>query len=77
MAKVVTSVKPKMGHKTTAVTVKRVRDTAGGIRTIHTLDTGSKTFGSDLEYVFRKNVAKARRDNKQIVGSSDLVVPKH
>ena len=55
-----------------SVTVKRVRDTEGRVKTLRTLDVGSRTFGDDLQYVFRKNVAKARRDNKQVVGAPDI-----
>src|SRR5215210_5394867 len=47
---------------------KRVYDQAGRLRTVLTVDTRSKTFGSDLQYAFEKNVAKARRENKKLVG---------
>ena len=60
---------------TTAVPKKRVRDTAGQMKTLRVLDIGSGTFGDDLQYVFGKNVAKARRDNKRIIGTPD-VAPK-
>jgi hypothetical protein len=40
------------------------------------LDAGSPTFGTDLQYVFRKNVAKARRGNKRITGAADVAVSK-
>jgi hypothetical protein len=59
----------------TSVPEKRVRDTAGQVKTLRVLDIGSGTFGDDLQYVFGKNVAKARRDNKRIIGTSD-VAPK-
>jgi hypothetical protein len=55
-----------------AVTVKRVRDAEGQVKTLRSLDVSSRTFGDDLLYVFRKNVAKARRDNKQVVGAPDI-----
>jgi hypothetical protein len=60
---------------TRTVAEKRVRDTAGQVKTLRVLDIGSETFGDDLQYVFGKNVAKARRDNKRIIGTSD-VAPK-
>jgi hypothetical protein len=44
----------------------------GGWRTVHTLDAHSKSFDEDLQYVFSKNVAKARRENKRLTGSSDI-----
>jgi len=78
MAKVVVaSLKsnPNGRRDTTSVTEKRVRDTEGQVRMLRILDAGSLTFGKDLQYVFGKNVAKARRDNKRAIGASD-VVPK-
>lgn len=56
----------------TSVKEKRVRDTAGRVKTLRTLDTSSRTFGADLHYVFGRNVAKARRDNKRATGSTDI-----
>ncbi|MGH6921274.1 MAG: hypothetical protein ACREJ0_26660 [Geminicoccaceae bacterium] len=80
MAKVVvTSLKSKSKDRreTTSVTEKRVRDTGGQVKTLRTLDAGSRTFGDDLRYVFSKNVAKARRDNKRAIGTADVVIGKH
>lgn len=66
----------KVAAKTATVGEKRVRDAAGKILTLRTLDARSKTFGKDLTYVFRKNVAKARRENKQVTGTLDRVPAK-
>jgi len=55
-----------------AVTEKRIRDQAGQVKTLRTLDAGSATFGEDLRYVFAKNVEKARRDNKRVTGATDI-----
>lgn len=79
MAKVV--VKKLGGSKAdkhgVTVVQKRVRDTGSGqFLTFHTIDAQSKTFGQDLNYVFAKNVAKARRDNKAVVGVLDRVPTK-
>ena len=79
MAKiVVTSLKSKTkGHRSAvSVTKKRVKDTGGHVKTLRTLDAGSRTFGDDLSYVFGKNVAKARRDNKRAIGTNDVAVAK-
>ncbi|WP_420384348.1 hypothetical protein [Novosphingobium sp.] len=58
--------------KARSVTEKRVRSAeTGQIVTVRTLDGGSKTFSSDLTYVFTRNVAKARRDNKKVSGVTD------
>jgi hypothetical protein len=41
-----------------------------------TLDANSPSFEDGLQYVFARNVAKARRDNKRIVGVADVAPPK-
>ena len=51
---------------------KRVRGSDGELLTLRTLNAGSKTFGRDFTYVFGKNVAKARRENKRVTGSTDV-----
>ncbi|HVT23499.1 MAG TPA: hypothetical protein VHD95_02640 [Rhizomicrobium sp.] len=45
---------------------KRVRDASGKLTTVLAIDANSPTFESDLTYVFRKNVAAARRKNKKL-----------
>ena len=35
-----------------------------------------RTLDDDLLYVFRRNVAKARRENKRLLGVADFVPPK-
>jgi hypothetical protein len=76
MAKVILkSLKSKSPGKT-AVSEKRVRTDEGQVKTLRTLDVRSRTFGADLQYVFGKNVAKARRDNKRVIGAADIAVPK-
>jgi hypothetical protein len=57
---------------TTSVPEKRIRDTAGQVKTLRVLDIGSRTFGEDLQYVFGKNVAKGRPDNKRLLGTPDV-----
>jgi hypothetical protein len=79
MTKVVVKNKPKRrsGAKgKTAVVTKRVKNHEGRAQTLHTLDFGSATFGADFQYVFSRNVAKARRENKRIIGTADVAVPK-
>ena len=41
-----------------------------------TLDINAGSFGDDLNAVFEKNVAKARRENKRLVGTPDRVPAK-
>jgi hypothetical protein len=57
-----------------SVTKKRVRGADGKITTLRTINLDSRSFGSDLTYVFERNVAKARRENKKVTGTSDGVV---
>lgn len=60
-----------------AVTEKRVRSgDGGGFVTVRTIVGESMTFGRDLTYVFSKNVAKARRENKAVAGVTDLAPAK-
>lgn len=59
-----------------AVVEKRVRGADGRAVTLRTIEGGSATFGDDLTYVFAKNVAKARRENKQVTGATDRVPAK-
>lgn len=66
----------KIGAKRASVGIKRIRDEDGELRTLSTIEAGSKTFGRDLTYVFGRNVAKARRENKRVTGSSDSVPAK-
>jgi hypothetical protein len=63
-------------RKAAAVTEKRVRDADGKFLTVRTLDGHSKTFATDLTYVFSRNVAKARRENKLVTGTTDRVPDK-
>jgi hypothetical protein len=78
MAKVVyRSLKPSKPVKRSAsVTTKRVRSSDGKAVTVYTIDADSHTFGDDLSYVFRQNVKKARRQNKQLLGSAAGVAEK-
>jgi hypothetical protein len=59
-----------------SVAQRRVQRADGKFVTVLKLDADSKTFTDDLTYLFEKNVAKARRQNREILratasGSSD------
>lgn len=70
-------VKSTRTSKSVGVGVKRIRDGASGkLRTVRTLEGQSASFGDDLAYVFAKNVAKARRENKRVTGAADRVPSK-
>jgi hypothetical protein len=52
---------------------ERVRDkVTGKITIIRTIKMDPATFGDAFTQVFRKNVAKARRDNKRLLGVADV-----
>lgn len=55
---------------------KRVATADGRRETVWTVDAHSPTLDDDLLYVFRRNVAKARRENKRLLGVADFVPPK-
>ena len=56
-----------------AVARKRVATPDGGSKILLALDANSPSFEEGMQYVFSKNVAKARRENKRILGSADIV----
>jgi hypothetical protein len=55
----------------TSVHVKKLRRSDGTIARVLSLDANSPTFDDDLTYVFERNVARARRENKKLFGSAD------
>ena len=61
--------KPRIAK--TAVREKRKLNADGKYVRVLCLDANSPTFTDDLLIVFRKNVAKARRENKRLFGSAD------
>ena len=63
-------------RRKTSVRKRRMRGSDGTVRQVMILDLTSATFDDDLTYVFEKNVAKARRENKKLLGSADGIEPK-
>jgi hypothetical protein len=67
----------KASHKmATSVRKKRVHGPDGRAKEVMLLDLNGATFGDDLTYVFERNVAKARRENKKLLGSADGIEAK-
>lgn len=66
---------PKTG-KAGSVRQKRMRTTDGEMVRVLALDANSKTFIEDLTTVFEKNVARARRENRRVLGSANGLRPK-
>lgn len=62
--------KPRNAKAAGSLREKRLRDSDGKVVRVLSIDANSKTFGSDLEELFRRNVAKARRENKRLLGSA-------
>ena len=58
-----------------AVGKKRVATHDGGWKTVWTLDIHHPNADDGMLYVFRRNVAKARRENKRLLGVADFVPP--
>ncbi len=52
---------------------RKVRTVTGEFRTQLVVDADSPTFGLDLLYVFRQNVARARKENKRVIGTASGV----
>ena len=63
--------KSRTVKKAGSVREKRMRNADGKYVRVLSLDANSATFIDDLTTVFEKNVAKARRENKQLFGSAD------
>lgn len=63
--------KPAGRLRTGGVGVKRMRDGCGGLVHLRTVDAASATLSQDITEVFSKNVAKARRENRKLLGTSD------
>lgn len=54
-----------------SVISRRSKDASGKWVVYRFVDANSASFGSDFDNVFRSNVRKARRENKQVVGVPD------
>ena len=63
--------KARGGKNQGSVREKRMRNSDGAFVRVLSLDANSPTFIEDLTTVFERNVAKARRENRQLLGSAD------
>jgi hypothetical protein len=61
----------KLGGRSSRPTTKHIRGANGKPVSIYAVDSNDDNFDSDLTYVFTRNVAKARRENKRLFGSAD------
>lgn len=58
--------------KETTVQSKLVRGSDGKLFSFRTVDVGGNTLSGDLTAVFSKNVDRARRENKRLLGVRDV-----
>jgi hypothetical protein len=58
--------------KRASLAKQRVRDANGKIHTIYRLDAGSGQFDLHFSKAFSLSVAKARKENKRVIGSPDV-----
>lgn len=63
--------KSRAAKKASSVREKRMRTADGKSVRVLSLDANSATFIDDLTTVFEKNVARARRENRRLLGSAD------
>lgn len=52
------------------VRTKRVTSADGSVKRVSVLDVASKTFDADLQYLFEKNVERARKEYKRAIRST-------
>lgn len=62
----------KAAIKRATLEKQRVRDETGRIRTVYKLDAGSGRFDVQFSKAFSLSVAKARKENKRVTGSTDV-----
>jgi hypothetical protein len=65
--------RPARKARKAVVRQKHLRDLQGRTVRVLSLDANSATFADDLTLLFERNVAKARRENKRLLGSADGV----
>jgi hypothetical protein len=65
--------KPLKARPGSKVPVKTLHSLDGSKVTVRALDANSATFGADFLYVFKQNVRKARKENKDRFGAPDRV----
>jgi hypothetical protein len=53
------------------VEIRRVRNPEGRFIEKFVIDSNSPTLDADLTFVFQRNVARERRENKRLFGSPD------
>jgi hypothetical protein len=59
-----------------AIRKRRVATADGGWTIVRTLDVNSPYFDESYLHAIRCNVAKARRENRRVLGVADFVPPK-
>lgn len=65
--------KPMKAPKGAKVAAKQIFTLSGDKVTVRAIDANSRTFASDFLYVFKQNVRRARKENRERFGASDRV----
>jgi hypothetical protein len=65
--------KPLKAQPGSKIPVKSLRGLDGRKVTVRAIDANSDTFSADFLYVFKQNVRKARKENKDRFGAPDRV----
>jgi hypothetical protein len=72
---VTTKLKKKTARQVTSkgssAKLKRTRNASGKFTNVYVIDLSSDSIDRDLTYAFGRNVARAREENKKIIGSAD------
>lgn len=63
--------RPRSRKTSGSVREKRLRNSKGKVVRVLSLDANSPTFIDDLTTVFKRNVRRARQENKRLFGSPD------
>ena len=61
--------RPSVRKVARSVGKERVPGAKGKTKIVYKLDANSASFDEDFRYVFSKNVAKARKDNRRVAGA--------
>lgn len=64
--------KRKRSAKRRKVRFRRLRTAEGKYEMVYSLDFSSAGFADQFSLVFQRAVNKARRENKQLIGTADL-----
>jgi hypothetical protein len=75
MKVITTKLKKKTARQITSkgasAKIKRTRDSNGKLVSRYVIDLSSETIDGDFTYAFGRNIARAREENRKLIGSAD------